>query len=71
MTAMTEAPKDLPTALVYPFGGGDLMAALQLFPEATEITTISLELAGDPRRWRALPCHANRVTRARDGRAVP
>mgnify|MGYP001602544807 FL=1 len=47
-------PKNLPTALVYPFGGGDLMAALQLFPEATEVTTISLELAGDPRRWRRL-----------------
>ena len=47
-------PADLPTTLVYPFGGGDLMAALQIFPEATEVTTISLELAGDPRRWKTL-----------------
>lgn len=36
--------------LVYPFGGGDLMAALALFPKAKVITTLSLELAGDPRR---------------------
>ncbi|MDP1823112.1 MAG: hypothetical protein Q8L48_07720 [Archangium sp.] len=47
-------PANLPTTLVYPFGGGDLMSALQVFPEATELTTISLELAGDPRRWRRL-----------------
>jgi hypothetical protein len=47
-------PAGLPTTLVYPFGGGDLMAALQVFPEALEFTTISLELAGDPRRWKKL-----------------
>ena len=47
-------PPALPTTLVYPFGGGDLMSALQVFPEAEEITTISLELAGDPRRWKEL-----------------
>ncbi len=47
-------PADLPKELVYPFGGGDLMSALQLFPEATVISTLSLELAGDPRRWRHL-----------------
>lgn len=47
-------PAELPGELVYPFGGGDLMSALQLFPEATVITTLSLELAGDPRRWRKL-----------------
>lgn len=47
-------PTGLPTTLVYPFGGGDLMSALQIFPEAQEVTTISLELAGDPRRWKAL-----------------
>jgi hypothetical protein len=47
-------PAGLPTTLVYPFGGGDLMSALQLFPEAQEVTTISLELAGDPRRLKKL-----------------
>jgi hypothetical protein len=40
--------------VVYPFGGGDLISALVAFPEATEITTISLEQAGDPRRLRRL-----------------
>lgn len=45
-------PKDAPTELVYPFGGGDLMMALTTFPEATVINTVSLELAGDPRRLR-------------------
>ena len=43
-------PKDAPKTVVYPFGGGDLLSALVAFPDATEITTISLELAGDPRR---------------------
>ena len=43
-------PKDLPKTVVYPFGGGDLLSALVAFPDATEVTTISLELAGDPRR---------------------
>lgn len=47
-------PAELPGELVYPFGGGDLMSALQLFPKATVITTLSLELAGDPRRWKNL-----------------
>ncbi len=42
-------PKDLPTTVVYPFGGGDVVSALVAFPDATEITTMSLELAGDPR----------------------
>jgi hypothetical protein len=40
--------------VVYPFGGGDLLSALVAFPEAAEITTISLEQAGDPRRLRKL-----------------
>ena len=47
-------PPDLPTAVVYPFGGGDLLSALVAFPNATEITTISLEQAGDPRRLKTL-----------------
>jgi hypothetical protein len=47
-------PRDVPRTVVYPFGGGDLLSALVAFPDATEITTISLELAGDPRRMRTL-----------------
>ena len=47
-------PPGLPTELVYPFGGGDLMSALVAFPDATVITTLSLELAGDPRRVTSL-----------------
>jgi hypothetical protein len=47
-------PKTAPKTVVYPFGGGDLISALVAFPEATEVTTISLELAGDPRRLRTL-----------------
>ncbi len=43
-------PAGSPTTLVYPFGGGDLLSALTTFPDATEITTLSLEHAGDPRR---------------------
>ena len=47
-------PKALPRSVVYAFGGGDLVSALVAFPDATEITTISLELSGDPRRIGAL-----------------
>jgi hypothetical protein len=42
-------PADVPTTVVYPFGGGDLSSALAVFPDATEVTTISLEAAGDIR----------------------
>jgi len=42
-------PKAGPTTVVYPFGGGDLTSALVVFPDATEITTISLEAPGDVR----------------------
>ena len=42
-------PKDVPSTAVYPFGGGDLSSALAVFPDATELTTISLEAAGDIR----------------------
>jgi len=44
----------VPTRVVYPFGGGDLLSALTSYPAATEVTTISLEGAGDPRRLRTL-----------------
>jgi hypothetical protein len=43
-------PADLPTTVVYPFGGGDLGSALVTYPNARDITTISLEHAGDPSR---------------------
>jgi hypothetical protein len=43
-------PAGLPSSVVYPFGGGDLVGALVTFPDAKEITTISLEHAGDPTR---------------------
>ena len=43
-------PPGLPTEVVYPFGGGDLMTALATFPDGLAITTISLESAGDIRR---------------------
>jgi hypothetical protein len=42
-------PKDLPTQVVYPFGGGDLLTALATYPDAAELTIMSLEVAGDPR----------------------
>lgn len=47
-------PSGLPSTVVYPFGGGDLISALLTYPDATEITTISLEHAGDPTRLAAL-----------------
>ncbi|KAB2897283.1 MAG: hypothetical protein F9K40_13135 [Kofleriaceae bacterium] len=48
-------PAKLPSVAVYPFGGGDLNSALTVFPDATEITTLSLEAAGDIRAIRGLP----------------
>ncbi|NVB79197.1 MAG: hypothetical protein HOV81_12420 [Kofleriaceae bacterium] len=42
-------PDDLPSVVVYPFGGGDLSSALTVFPDATELTTLSLEAPGDIR----------------------
>lgn len=50
----TLKPAGLPTTVVYPFGGGDLISALTTYPEATEITTMSLEHAGDPRRIKGI-----------------
>jgi hypothetical protein len=43
-------PAGLPTTVVYPFGGGDLLTALTVYPDARDVTTLSLEHAGDPRR---------------------
>ena len=47
-------PPGLPTTVVYPFGGGDLLSAITTYPNATEYTTLSLEHAGDPRRIDAM-----------------
>ena len=47
-------PDGLPTTVVYPFGGGDLVSALLVYPQAREITTISLEHPGDPTRLAGL-----------------
>jgi hypothetical protein len=47
-------PAGLPTTVVYPFGGGDLLSALTTYPDATDVTTASLEHAGDPRRLGAI-----------------
>ena len=44
-----KVPKDVPKKVVYPFAGGDLSTALTVYPDADEITTMSLEPAGDPR----------------------
>ena len=41
-------PKAVPKTVVYPFAGGDLSTALSVYPDADEITTLSLEPAGDP-----------------------
>ncbi len=51
-------PPGLPTSVVYPFGGGDLVTALTAYPAAREITTISLELPGDPRRIHGMSADA-------------
>jgi hypothetical protein len=47
-------PTSLPKTVVYPFGGGDILSALTTYPELTEVTTLSLEHAGDPRRLKTL-----------------
>jgi len=41
-------PATIPKVVVYPFAGGDLSSALTVYPDADEITTLSLEPAGDP-----------------------
>lgn len=44
-----KVPPNLPKKVVYPFAGADLSTALTVFPDADEITTMSLEPVGDPR----------------------
>lgn len=48
--------------VVYPFSGGDLSTALTVYPDADEITTMSLEPAGDPRTLQALNDAATQPT---------
>ncbi|MEO8700242.1 MAG: hypothetical protein ABI867_09365 [Kofleriaceae bacterium] len=43
-----------PTTVVYPFGGGDVVTMLTVYPDATDYTTLSLEGIGDPRPLAAL-----------------
>jgi hypothetical protein len=43
-------PRGLPRTAVYPFGGGDLVTALTTYADVGELTTLSLELVGDPSR---------------------
>nr|HEX4315993.1 hypothetical protein [Kofleriaceae bacterium] len=50
------------TTVVYPFGGGDLVTALVVYPDATDYTTLSLEGIGDPR----VPVTAARLAKLRD-----
>jgi hypothetical protein len=42
-------PATVPSTVVYPFGGADLLHALAAYPHASRITTLSLEWVGDPR----------------------
>lgn len=63
-------PAGLPTTVVYPFGGGDLSSALVTYPDAREITTISLEHAGDPTRLATMTKHQLRVALANYRAAV-
>jgi hypothetical protein len=49
-----KVPATAPKKVVYPFSGGDLSTALTVYPDADEITTMSLEPAGDPRTLGAL-----------------
>ncbi len=54
-----KVPATVPKKVVYPFAGGDLSTALTVYPDADEITTMSLEPAGDPRTLAALNAAAN------------
>jgi hypothetical protein len=43
-------PANVPRTVIYPFGGGDLLTALAVFPDADVYTTISLEPALEQER---------------------
>ena len=57
-------PAGIPKTVVYPFAGGDLSTALAVFPDADEITTLSLEPAGDPRAHTRLTAGQTRAALA-------
>ena len=63
-----KVPKTAPKKVVYPFAGGDLSTALTVYPDADEITTISLEPAGDPRTLSALATDA--AARSKTGKVA-
>lgn len=63
-------PAGLPTTVVYPFGGGDLISALVTYPDARDITTISLEHAGDPTRLATMTKKATLATALQNYRAA-
>ena len=60
-----KVPATVPKKVVYPFAGGDLSTALTVYPDADEITTLSLEPAGDPRTLEALALSAGKGKAAR------
>jgi hypothetical protein len=60
-----KVPKTVPKKVVYPFAGGDLSTALTVYPDADEITTLSLEPAGDPRTLEALSLPTGKAKVAR------
>jgi hypothetical protein len=60
-----KVPATVPKKVVYPFAGGDLSTALTVYPDADEITTLSLEPAGDPRTLEALALSASKGKAAR------
>jgi hypothetical protein len=66
-----KVPKDIPKKVVYPFAGGDLSTALTVFPDADEITTISLEPAGDPRSLDALTTSKPTPAKTAPSKAAP
>lgn len=55
-------PAGVPGRVVYPFSGGDLVTALTTYARAESVTTLSLELAGDPRRLATMDQRALRVS---------
>ncbi|MBA3452339.1 MAG: hypothetical protein H0T42_04500 [Deltaproteobacteria bacterium] len=60
-----KVPSTVPKKVVYPFAGGDLSTALTVYPDADEITTLSLEPAGDPRTLEGLAVPATNGKAAR------
>jgi len=64
-----KVPKNIPKTVVYPFAGGDLSTALTVFPDAEEITTLSLEPAGDPRTLEALLASTSGGAKAKPAKA--